>query len=292
MKIMEDLVLSKMIRYGLIDFKMRKTRAALERGAATLKTSIPEVIKYDQALRPHRDRLAQTVRDLILRIDGYGAQRDQMIYLTLISFSSIGAKMVESAEYWLRTWSGQLLAQGYNELGESYRHHADEEVGHDVWHRRDVGALAEMYRSRFGGRINTDKVLNMGNSPCVGAYRHLSESEISGPSTILSLAELYETEIMALELAPNFIRYCVGELGFGILKGLGFLRGHVIADADHIRENIEQLNTLLANEPQRLHELIEVGIQTNQIYADYFKELVAMADQLLREHYPTIERSA
>lgn len=278
-----DDMINKFFRYGLIDLKMRKTRLALKASAATLQACVEEARLYDQRLRPYRARLKETVQSLIRKIDAYGAERDQMIFLSLIAFSAIGAKMVEKAEPWLKYWSSELGRQGYAALAASYLHHANEEVGHDEWHRRDVRTLVDMYKARFGVSLDKEKILSMGNATCVEDYRVLSEETLAGPHAILSLAELYETEIMALELAPDFIRYCVGELGFEVLKGLGFLRGHVVADVDHIRENIDQLNGFLSTQPQRLDELVMAGEQTIVVYETYFTELVALADQLLRQ---------
>ncbi len=189
--------------------------------------------------------------------------------------------MVERAHHWLESFGNGLSQQGFPSLGEGLLKHAKEEVGHDRWHRADVETLVKMYNVRYGAHLEAGAVLKEGDSPCVEQYRVLNEETASGADVFLSLAVLYETEILTFELAPEFIGECVAECGFGILQGMKFLKGHLVSDADHIRDNVEQLSEFLARSPDALPSLVAAGKQTIDVYDSYFNQVCALAHRQL-----------
>lgn len=273
----------KFLRRMIIHFKLAKQKKALRESQATLYKHGESIVEYDKKMTAHRKTMHSEINSLYEKLDRF-ENKEAMIYLVLLYFSSIGAKMVEKAEEWLTSWGDEFTRQGFREIGEDYIHHAKEEVGHDQWHKNDVKALAKMFEEKFGHKIDVQEILKKGNTPCVAHYTELSENTVSKEKVYLSLAELFETEIMALDLAPDFIAYCVAEAGFEVLKGLGFLKGHVAADVDHIEDNVIQMSAFLKERPETVDDLVSTGKETIEIYTAYFNELFDLA----QGHYKSL----
>ncbi len=273
----------KILRRFLIQRRLLKSSRALQASHDLSKRFGGAVLDYNQKMEQERTRLRNKVEALCHQAVSDSGHAEATLYLTLIYFSSIGAHMVEKADRWLKSWGGGLIESGFREIGLSYIQHAEEEVGHDNWHRRDVKVLAEMFQEKFGHNLEVSQLLLRGRVDCVKRYEELCEEEVSGPLSYRSLGVLYETEIMALDLAPKFIGFCVGELGFEVLKGLGFLNGHMESDIDHIRDNVIQMHEFLKRRPDSLNELVDAGQKTVSIFEEYFEACLEMAQNHISE---------
>ncbi|USN47834.1 MAG: hypothetical protein H6626_01710 [Pseudobdellovibrionaceae bacterium] len=273
--------LEKYVRQFIINRKLRPTRQALQNSLNLVFEIKGPVLDYHNEMQVKREELRHLFDSLVGRLSHQGERREELIYLSLIYFSSIGRFMVKKAPEWLESWGEGFKAIGFQEISKSYIEHAKEEVGHDKWHERDVKALVQMYNEKFNKNLQVQEVLAAGNRPCIEAYTRLSEVTTGGELCYLSLAELYETEVMALDLAPAFISYCVKEVGFEVLKGLKFLNGHVVADVEHIKENIVQMDHYLKTNPDKVAQLKSVGEETIDVYADYFSDILNLAEASL-----------
>ncbi|MCB0390848.1 MAG: hypothetical protein KDD58_06150 [Bdellovibrionales bacterium] len=284
--------LQKFIRQWIINYRLKPTRQALKSSQNKVYQIKGPVLAYNQKMVDKRKHLKKTFDSLVDRLHKHTKSRDEFIYLTLIYFSSIGRYMVKKAPDWLNNWGLEFEKLGYSDIAENYIEHAKEEMGHDKWHKMDVQNLIKIYNEKFNRSLNVDNILNEGNRNCVKTYTTLSEQVTGGKNCYLSLAELYETEIMAMDLAPNFIAYCVKEVGFDVLKGLKFLNGHVVADVEHIEDNIVQMDRFLKSNPDKVDDLVTIGNSTIDIYIDYFTDALDLAEETLNSQKIKSNKSA
>ena len=264
--------LASFLRRMLIGQKLRKVRRAL-RGSQELASALGGgVALYNELMQPQRSRLRGSVDGLYARLGAMPpADRRLALHLYLLYFSAIGARMVARADAWLRDWGADFKSLGLNGIGDELVRHAAEEAGHDRWHRNDVASLSARIEAEFGLRLApADALQEAAGAACLKEYYTLCESVARGADVPLCLAVLYETEIMALDLAPEFIGYCVGELGFGVLGSLSFLKGHVVSDIEHIKDNVHQMDAYLKARPQDVERIVQAGAVTARVYAGYF----------------------
>lgn len=280
----------KFVRHLIVSRKTREMHRILNDSQDLARQIGGPVHDYNLRMAPHREYMQQRISAFYTRLEN-NPKCEELIHLFLIHFSSIGSHMVKKANVWLTTWGEAMNTLGFREIGEDFKHHALEEVGHDQWHRNDVKRLAQVYRKKYGRALNPERIIkNAESADCVRDYYQLSENVITGKDSYLCLAELYETEVMALNLAPDFIGYCVAELGFQILKCLSFLRGHMVSDVDHIRDNIKQMDLYLKNNVHRLPELEAIGRRTIDIYIRYFEQALSLAERQLNQPSEEIEK--
>jgi hypothetical protein len=187
--------------------------------------------------------------------------------------------MVTPAHEWLSRWGEGFIRLKFEEIGRHLIEHAKEEIGHDRWHRNDVKFLVSHYNKKFNANLDVETILRQGNASCVRRYEAAFRTTIESDSEHMALGMLYETELMTFTLAPELIGYCVRELGLEIMRGLSFLRGHIVSDVGHVQENAEQLQEVLETNPspEKLAEIVRLGEETVNVYIDYFEQVAEMA---------------
>ena len=269
----------KYIRRFLIQLKMRKLKRIVEKSQQISMDKSEWVRKYNELLQPKRDELNHRVNQLYRQLDS-----NRLIELYLIYFSSVGAEMVKHADVWLTNWGHGLKKAGFEKLGNHLIEHAKEETGHDRWHQNDVKYLVTYYNKKYGTSLQVSEILAQGNINCVQRYTKAYGEVLKSHKLYGSVGMLYETEIMTFTLAPQLIGYCVQELGFEIMRGLSFLRGHIVSDVGHVQENAEQLHEVLEADGTKevLQEIVKYGEETVDIYIDYFEEVMKLAKASLR----------
>lgn len=270
---------AKLFRRVLVGVKLRKMQKAVETGQREVAQRSHLVREYNERMRAKRAELEQRVKALYLQIDS-----EEMVELYLIYFSAVGSKMVAPADSWLTRWGNGLKRLGFESIGAHIVEHAKEEIGHDRWHENDVKFLVSHFNKKYGASLNVTEILNQGNSACVRRYQEAYDSTVQGDTEYQAFGLLYETELMTFTLAPKFIGFCVQELGFEIMRGLSFLRGHMVSDVGHVKENAEQLEEILngtspSQQQQRLLEIIRVGEETVNVYIDYFEQVFQLAKE-------------
>jgi hypothetical protein len=274
----DSMNIKKFFRRLLVNQKYKANLSKLKKMQDQVVQSSPSLVAYNDKMKPFRQEMEGEINHLYTRI-----KSEQEIMLYLIFFSSIGAKMVKPAPDWLRTWGAKIKNEGFAKIGEEITGHADEEVGHDKWHERDVKYLVGIYNQRFAKKLNVEDVLRKGAASCVNEYVNAFERSCAPNRSCTALGMLYETELMTFTLAPQFIGYCVQELGFGALKGMSFLQGHLVSDIEHVNENMRQMQEILdkQTDPEMFNNIVQCGYETIQVYRSYFRQTMELVSREL-----------
>lgn len=272
--------IAKIIRRILINRRYQANLSKLNKMQEAVVSRSESLTIYNDKMLAARKAMEAEIAKLYLDI-----RSEQEILLYLIYFSAIGAKMVKPAPDWLRAWGAHMKSIGFAEIGEEISHHADEEVGHDKWHERDVKYLVGIYNKRYPKKLDVSTVLAQGASGCVQDYVNAFEKTNAPQTSYAALGMLYETELMTFTLAPKFIGYCVQELGFGVLKGMSFLQGHMVSDIEHVNENMRQMREVLdaRTEAETLRGIVNCGEETIQVYRKYFRQTLELVKKELQE---------
>ena len=261
----------KAIRSALVRLKLRKTEARLRKSRQAIDELGGPVLEYERLIAPKRKELGEQIDQL------YQGLTCRKLHLFLIFYSSIGAKMVAKASDWTARWGRWMTERGQTELGAAMTEHASEEVGHDQWHTNDVRTLTLLYERRYGETLNLKRIMSLGSVPCVARYTDLNEGLAIAAEPGRCYGLLSETENLAYFAAPRFIGHCATELGFEIMKGMTFIRGHFASDVHHIRENIEQMHTYLTRNPESLGAMVAAGEATIDVYINYLHTAMELA---------------
>lgn len=272
----------KYCRGYLVNRKLQTINRSIQATQAEEISKHAGLKKYDSLMRAKREELYQRVHHLYAQVDS-----EQLTELFLIYFSAIGAKMVEPAPVWLNQWGRGFKKIGFEKLGSDLIAHAHDEEGHHIWHQNDVRFLVSHFNQKYGAGLDVPSILQEGAVACVQHYTDAFDYARKPGNEHSAIGMLYETELMTFTLGPQFIGFCVQELGFGILKGLSFLRGHMASDIGHVKENIEQLKELLNGLPREdaMEQMIEMGQKTVDVYIEYFETAMQLAKVKLHSIY-------
>lgn len=263
-------------RHLLMGFKVNQMKKPFRQSQHLARKLGGGVFEYNHLMRGHRKNMQNKIDELYNRIER-DPRRKEWLLLYLIYFSAIGAHMVEKADRWLNTWADSMRGLGFPEIADSYLQLAPKEANHHQWHREDVHKLCQIYKDKFGRELNVETIFEKAKVACVERYYEFSEKIVEDEKVYLSLAELYETEIMALYHAPELIGYCLAELGPEMMNDLGFFRDHTGTDIERIRGDITQINDYLTKQPNHLAQLENAGRATIDFYLEYFNEAVELA---------------
>lgn len=269
--------MSKVIKFArglFVGMKLRKIQKSVEQAQAKFIKESASVREYNHRLQPKRDEMDRRIQALYQKINS-----EELIELYLIYFSAVGAQMVTPAHEWLIRWGEGFIRLRFEDIGRHLIEHAKEEIGHDRWHLNDVKFLVSHYNKKFNADLDVESILRQGHANCVRRYEAAFRTTIESDSEHMALGMLYETELMTFTLAPKFIGHCVQELGLEIMRGLSFLRGHIVSDVGHVQENAEQLQEVLETHPspEKLADIVYMGEETVNVYIDYFEQVAEMA---------------
>jgi hypothetical protein len=199
----------------------------------------------------------------------------------LISFASLGVRMTEPVEGWIRRAALRCGELGLAQLARALDSHAKQEADHHLLMLADAERLVERWNQTRKPPLNVSALVAADPGTGVTAYCRLHEDTISGPTPYGQLGIEYEIEMLSVSYGPLLIARCIALLGDSILEGLSFLRDHVTLDVGHTNFNRLQLRRVLEDHPEFLPGLIAGGSEALRAYAlfleDCFESRLGMA---------------
>lgn len=196
----------------------------------------------------------------------------RLLTMFLIRFCSMGPKMTEPVEGWIRRAGERCLELGIADIGKSLITHANHEAGHDLMMHEDTRKLVEAWNAKNEPRLDADALLGEPATQPALAYTKLHEDTIAGTSPYCQVAIECEIERLSLELGRPLLEQCKLVLGPEVLSQLSFLVEHAEIDAGHTLLNEKMLGRLLAADPSRAEPLGSTGAAALRIYGDHLKE--------------------
>jgi hypothetical protein len=194
----------------------------------------------------------------------------------MISFATLGVRMTEPVEGWIRRAGQRCGELGLEALAKALVTHAHHEADHHLLMLADARFLIERWNKAGKPELNVDALLQLPATPGVRAYVSVHESVISGPTPYGQLAIEYEIEMLSVAYGPRLLERCIALLGEAILEGLSFLSDHVALDAGHTNFNRLQLDRLLEDQPDFLSGLVTAGSAALDAYAMFLGDCMGL----------------
>lgn len=194
----------------------------------------------------------------------------------LIAFATLGVRMTEPVEGWIRRAGYRCGELGLEALAKALTAHARQEADHHLLMLADARFLIERWNNAGKPELNVDALLQLPPTAGVRAYVSVHENVISGPTPYGQLAIEYEIEMLSVAYGPRLLERCTGLLGEAILAGLSFLTDHVALDAGHTNFNRVQLNRLLEDQPEFLSGLVTAGSAALDAYAMFLGDCLGL----------------
>ncbi|HEX4336870.1 MAG TPA: hypothetical protein VH062_13215 [Polyangiaceae bacterium] len=197
--------------------------------------------------------------------------------LFLIQFSSLGVKMTEPVEGWIRRAGEKCLEAGLQRLGRALVIHATHEANHHLMMIEDTKRLVAHYNHAHPRRLDAGHYLAAAPPPSVEAYARLHEDVIASDAPFAQLAIEYEIEGLSVSLGPKFVQHCVKVGGKDILAGLSFIEEHAAIDVGHTLFNELELERILSEDAGRVEPLARAGAAALDAYAGFLIDSMARA---------------
>ncbi|MEX2119559.1 MAG: hypothetical protein WD847_08180 [Pirellulales bacterium] len=202
----------------------------------------------------------------------------ELLELFLLYFSSLGVRMTEPVEGWIREAAERCEAIGLADIGRSLRGHAAAESGHHLMMVADTRALVERWNSRHDHHYDADRLLSRPPSPGARHYIQVHENVIRGKTPYAQLALEYEIEMLPLRYGPPLVSQWVSRLGEEILGCLSFITEHIELDVGHTKFNSKQLEKLIERMPDSVPSLVAAGSEVLDAYGEFLADCVRLAE--------------
>jgi hypothetical protein len=243
-----------------------------------MSTSAPSSIfqDYERQMAPVRRRSeANPTLAAVLAPD----MDPLLLELFLLYFVSMGVRMTEPVEGWIRRAAQSCEDIGYSELARALRGHAAAEAGHNLMMVRDTHAMTARLNASHRPSLDAEKLLAA--PPGHGATRYIQvhEAVIAGPTPFAQVAVEYEIEMLPVRYGPTLVKHCVGRLGKEILGCLSFITEHIELDVGHTKFNSRQLETVLERNPEALPTMVAVGTDVLDAYSEFLSDCLEAARQ-------------
>ena len=229
---------------------------------------------YEQLIGPARRRFVGSSAVLALqsRADA------QFLHAFLLHFCSLGARMTEPVEDWIRQASAKCAALGLASMSRFLAAHAHAEAGHHLMMIADVRALAELWNRQYRPAVDADALLSQTASPGVVRYCKVHNDNLMGATPYAQIAIEYEIEMLPLRFGQVFVARCVELLGPDILSCLSFVTSHIRLDVAHTKSNAWAMAEV-SKIPGSLPVLAAAGSAILDAYAEYLADCVALAER-------------
>src|ERR1700730_15916656 len=200
------------------------------RGRITRPAALDE---YEKNIAPARERLANSrgVRTLLSRGEA------QFFHSFLLYFCSLGVRMTEPVEGWIRGAADKCSGLGMTTISRVLAAHAQSERGHHLMMAADLRALADLWNRQYQPSADPDALLAQAPSPGVARYCKVHEDNLAGPAPYAQVAIEYEIEMLPLRFGEAFMTRCADVLGPDILSCLSFVTSHIQLDVAHTKTN-------------------------------------------------------
>lgn len=239
--------------------------------------------KVDELYEPHvlkaRSRL-ETDRGLRALLDP--TIDPALLERFLIQYCSLGVRMTEPVEGWIRRAGERCIEIGLGDLGRTMLMHARHEAGHHLMMIEDTRYLVRRWNERRAPALDAERLLQQSLLAPTLRYVQLHESVIAGEMPFGQVAIEFEIEALSVRLGPRLMTQFQRVLGDDIVQGLSFIAEHVALDVGHTQLNERMMNRLLDARPGAARALGEVGSAALDTYLDFFNGCFETAAAALR----------
>jgi hypothetical protein len=234
--------------------------------------------EYEQYIAPARERLANSrgVRTLLSRGEA------QFFHSFLLYFCSLGVRMTEPVEGWIRGAADRCAGLGLTTISRVLAAHAQAERGHHLMMIADVQALADLWNRQYQPPVGPDALLAQAPSPGVARYCKVHEDTLAGETPYAQIAIEYEIEMLPLRFGEAFITRCAEVLGPDILSCLSFVTSHIQLDVAHTKTNTWAMAEVRREVPGSTPVLAAAGAAVLDAYAEYLDDCVGLAEEHCR----------
>ena len=196
----------------------------------------------------------------------------KLLELFLIYFSAAKACFVEPIADYVKRAGDRCRELGYEELGNYFLHHSDEEEGHELWAADDTRRLVEFWNQRREPKLDAKEFLDSNRTPAVKRYHQLHADIVNGGAPYGELAIDVEIERISVKVGPSLLFLSLFKLGPRLISQLSFVRKHVQADIFHNTVNVKVLKNFVSKNPDTLNPLVDAGKLTLDVYHGFAKE--------------------
>jgi hypothetical protein len=240
-------------------------------------TASPSLEDYEQRIAPARQRFINSPGVLALQ----SGTDPQFLHAFLLHFCSLGARMTEPVEGWIRGASARCAARGLSAMSRFLAAHAHAETGHHLMMIEDVRALAELWNRQYRPCVDPDDLPSQTASPGVVRYCKVHDDNLAGATPYAQIAIEYEIEMLPLRFGEAFIARCVELLGPDILSCLTFVTSHIALDVADTKSNAWAMAEV-SQLPGSVPALAAAGTAILDAYAEYLEDCVALAERFSR----------
>jgi hypothetical protein len=229
--------------------------------------------EYEQCIASARQRFADSPGVLALR----SMAEARFFHAFLLNFCSLGARMTEPVECWIRGAADRCADIGLSGISRFLAAHARAEAGHHLMMIADVRALAALWNRQYQPSVDPDERLLRADSPGVQRYCRVHNDNLTGGTPYAQIAIEYEIEMLPLRFGEAFIARCAELLGPDILSCLSFVTSHIQLDVAHTRSNAWAMAEVSREVPGSVPVLAAAGTAILDAYAEYLGDCVWLA---------------
>lgn len=231
--------------------------------------------EYEQYIAAARQRFANSsgVRTLLSRGEA------QFFHSFLLYFCSLGFRMTEPVEGWIRRAADKCAGLGLTTISRVLAAHAQAERGHHLMMIADLRALADLWNRQYRPSADPDALLAQAPSPGVTRYCKIHEDNLAGATPYAQVAIEYEIEMLPLRFGEAFMTRCADVLGPDILSCLSFVTSHIQLDVAHTKTNAWAMAEVFREVPGSTPVLAAAGAAVLDAYAEYLDDCVSLAKQ-------------
>jgi len=234
--------------------------------------------EYEKNIAPARERLANSraVRTLLSRGEA------QFFHSFLLYFCSLGVRMTEPVEGWIRGAAERCAGLGLTTISRVLAAHALAERGHHLMMIADVRALADLWNRHYQPWADPDALLKQAPSAGVACYCKVHEDNLTGATPYAQVAIEYEIEMLPLRFGEAFITRCAEILGRDIASCLSFVTSHIQLDEAHTKTNAWAMAEVCREIPASVPVLAAAGAAVLDAYTEYLDDCVRLAERHCR----------
>ena len=231
--------------------------------------------EYEQYIAAARQRFANSsgVRTLLSRGEA------QFFHSFLLYFCSLGFRMTEPVEGWIRRAADKCAGLGLTTISRVLAAHAQAERGHHLMMIADLRALADLWNRQYRPSADPDALFAQAPSPGVTRYCKIHEDNLAGATPYAQVAIEYEIEMLPLRFGEAFMTRCADVLGPDILSCLSFVTSHIQLDVAHTKTNAWAMAEVFREVPGSTPVLAAAGAAVLDAYAEYLDDCVSLAKQ-------------
>ncbi len=238
----------------------------------TVKQNLFEV--YESSIESARMRFEQNSAMLdVLSPD----VNPTILELYFIYFNALGVAMTDSVEDWIRRAGERSQELKFTEIGQLLCKHAEQEANHHLMMIEDTRTLIDRWNALHTFKLDAEWFLNLPMPESTKQYRQLHEDVIASNTPFAQVAIEYEIEGLSVRYGSKVLEQAKKILGSTITDNLSFMEEHVLVDVGHTQLNAKLLKKLLAQSPESMTTLVNIGSAALDAYAGFLNHCFKQA---------------